>query len=86
MNSLDYATAETRKQYTFKTREAAGAFKQALMSVRTKGRIVIRKSLPEFKHHGNPGWSVYVTPWAFPDNVQIGELAEEHGGRRWGKF
>lgn len=86
MNSLDYAIQETRKQYTFKTQEAAQSFKTALASVRVKGRVVLRKSLPEFKHHGNPGWSVYVTPWAFPDSVQISELAKNHGGRPWGKL
>ena len=80
---------ESRRQYTFRARESAESFRAALKacrsSCRTKGTITLRKSLPEFRHHGNPGWSVYVTPWAMPDASEIAQLATRHGGRIWGK-
>ena len=84
MNSMDYATRTDRLQYTFKAREAAAAFKTAAGKMRITGRPTLRKSLPEFRHHGSPGWSVFVTPWAMPDGWEIAKLAKSYGGRIWG--
>lgn len=69
---------EQQKEFEFDSKEHGKAFEVLLnnsRSVRIQGQAKLRKSLPKFKGHKNPRWSVFVTAWALPDAAQIIKLA-----------
>lgn len=77
---------EPKLQYVFADKDKAAAFVTALKhsDVRLQGRVTKRVALPEYKHGGSPGTSVFFQGLGLPDTSGAAHLAKSMGGRRWG--
>ncbi len=73
---------EPLKEYEFDTKEHAKAFEVLLNcgGTRLTGKAKSRKSLPKFKGHKNPRFSVFVKAFAMPDAWEIAKLAKDATG------
>lgn len=63
----------------FKTKKQAKEFRQILIDsdCRIENKPTLRKSLPKFHGHINRGYSVWYTPFALSDALQIIKIARQ---------
>ncbi|MEE9303526.1 MAG: hypothetical protein V3U84_07045 [Thiotrichaceae bacterium] len=70
MNQLEPELCE----FVFTTKERARAFVESMNKQtihRLQQRATLRKSLPEFKGHKNPNYSVWVLPFSLCDSIGV---------------
>lgn len=80
---------EPKQQWIFSTKVDAKSFCDNLKSdrsIRLSGRCTVRKSLPEYRHGGSPGFSVFFKGLGLMDTSDSSKLARRMGGRKWGKI
>ena len=66
-------------EYKFETKEQAEEFKNGLNKTEYNFgpyKATLRKSLPEFKGHANPGYSVFVKAFSIADEMKMRQIKE----------
>jgi len=77
---------EEKMEYVFHTKSDASRFRGALdrSDIRLQGKPSTRKTKPEFRHGGSPGYSVHFKGLGLEDTYEAVGLAKSMGGREYG--